>query len=71
MFTNSEYEKAKTCLYQGKAYEVHLVIGVGTDSIKHYLIPGESFVNKAKLEISWVLPTSKQVISDEFLIKKK
>ncbi|MHA1228211.1 MAG: protein NO VEIN domain-containing protein [Candidatus Hodarchaeales archaeon] len=70
MFTNSEYERAKDCLRQSKTYEVHLVTGVGTGSIKHYLIPGEVFVNGAKPEIAWILPTSKKIIQDEFLVRK-
>lgn len=70
MFTNSEYEKAKDCLRQGKSYEVHLVTGIGTDSIKHCIIPGKVFVDRAKPEIAWILPTTKKVIQDEFLIKK-
>lgn len=75
MFTNAEYEKTKDCLGQGKIYEVHLVIGVGTDSIKHYAIPGKVFVDRAKPEIAWILSTSKKVIqpemsADEFAIKK-
>jgi hypothetical protein len=70
MFTNAEYEKAKDGLRQGKSYEVHLVTGVGTGSTKHYVIPGKFFVNRAKPEISWILPTNKKVIENEFLIKK-
>lgn len=69
-FTNSEYEKAKDCLRGGKTYEVHLVTGVGTETTKHYVIPGKVFVDRAKPEIFWILPTNKKVIRDEFLIKK-
>lgn len=71
MFTNAEYEKAKDCLRQHTTYEVHLITGVGTDLTKQYVIPGKAFVNSAKPEITWILPTSKKVIRDEFLIKKE
>lgn len=69
MFTNAEYEKAKDCLRQGKSYEVHLVTGVGTDSTNHYVIPGKVFVDTAKPEIAWILPATKKLIQDEFLVK--
>lgn len=68
MFTNSEYERAKDCLRQGKTYEVHLVTGIGADSTKHYIIPGKVFVDKAKPEIAWILPTNKKVIQPEMFI---
>ena len=75
MFTNAEYEKAEECLRQSKTYEVRLVTGVGTGSTKHYVIPAKVFVDRAKPEIAWILPTNKKVIqpemsADEFPLKK-
>ena len=58
-FTNSEYEMAKRCLLEKKRYEVHLVLGVGTDSYKHFMVPGRDFIANAKPEVVWYLPVKK------------
>ena len=55
-FTNAEYEKAKECLRNNKEYEIHLVVGIGTESEKHYCIPAKVFIETAKPEIIWSLP---------------
>ena len=59
-FTNAEYEKAKECLHNNKQYEIHLVLGIGTQSMEHYRIPGRVFIERAKPEIIWVLPYEKK-----------
>ena len=38
-FTNSEYEKARTCRRNKLKYEIHLVTGIGEKLVKHYIIP--------------------------------
>jgi len=61
MFTNAEYEKAKECIRKKLVYEVHLVLGIGTKSIKHYHIPAKFFIEKAKPEVALYLPTTKEL----------
>jgi len=67
MFTNAEYEKAKECIRKKLIYEVHIVLGVGTKSIKHYCIPAKTFIEKAKPDVFWYLPTTKEL--EEFKLK--
>lgn len=71
MFTNAEYKRTKGCLRHGKIYEVHLPTSIGTHWNRHYVIPGKVFVERAKPEIAWILPTNKKIILHEFLIKKE
>lgn len=61
LFTNAEYEKAKECLRNKKEYEIHLVLGIGTQSVEHYCIPAKVFIERAKPEISWSLPIRKEI----------
>jgi len=61
MFTNAEYEKAKECIRNKLIYEVHIVLEVGTKSIKHYCIPAKTFIEKAKPDVQWYLPTTKKL----------
>ena len=61
LFTNAEYEKAKECLRNKKEYEIHLVLGIGTESVEHYCIPVKVFIERAKPEISWSLPIRKEI----------
>ena len=60
-FTNAEYEKAKECLHNNKQYEIHLVLGIGTQSMEHYCIPARVFIERAKPEIMWSLPIRKEI----------
>ncbi len=60
-FTNAEYEKAKECLRNNKKYEIHLVLGIGTQSVEHYCIPAKVFIERAKPEIVWSLPIRKEI----------
>ena len=60
-FTNAEYEKAKECIRNKLKYEVHIVLGIGTKSIKHYCIPAKTFIEKAKPDVFWYLPTTKEL----------
>jgi len=57
-FTNAEYEKAKECLRNNKQYEVHLILGIGTESVEHYCIPAKVFIERAKPEVIWSLPNT-------------
>ena len=59
-FTNAEYEKAKECLRNNKQYEIHLVLGIGTQSVGHYCIPAKVFIKRAEPEIRWSLPIRKE-----------
>jgi len=61
LFTNAEYEKAKGCLRNKKEYEIHLVLGIGTESVEHYCIPAKVFIERAKPKISWSLPIRKEI----------
>ena len=58
-FTNAEYEIAKRCLQEKKKYEIHLVVGVGTDSCKHFIVPVRDFIADARPEVMWYLPVRK------------
>ena len=60
-FSNAQYEKAKECLRNQKLYEIHLVLGIGTQSVEHYCIPAKVFIEKAKPAISWSLPIRKEI----------
>ena len=60
-FTNTEYEKARSCSKQKQKYEIHLVVGINTKSISHYIIPGDVLLKKAKPEIWWNLPIRKEL----------
>jgi len=59
-FTNTEYEKARSCRKAKQDYQIHLVTGIGSDNIKHYKIPGKELLDKAKPEVSWYLPLRKE-----------
>lgn len=61
IFTNAEYEKVKECIRKKLVYEAHIFLGIGTRSIKHYRIPAKIFIEKAKPEVSWYLPTTKEL----------
>ncbi len=65
--TNGEYEKIKECLKNKKRYELHLVIGIDSDTIFHYIVPGEFIIEKAKPEVSWALPVRKKEFQ-EFMV---
>ena len=58
-FTNTEYEKARSCRKAKQDYQIHLITGIGSDNIKHYKIPGEELLDKGKPEVSWWLPLKK------------
>ena len=60
-FTNAEHEKAKECLRNNKQYEIHLVLGIGTQPVEHYCIPARVFIEMAKPEIIWSLPIRKEI----------
>ncbi|MEW6195061.1 MAG: DUF3883 domain-containing protein [Bacteroidota bacterium] len=60
-FTNTEYEKARSCRKLKQRYEIHLVVGVDTESISHFVIPGKILLEKSKPEISWNLPIRKEL----------
>jgi len=60
-FTNAEYERAKECIRKKLIYEVHIVLGIGTRSIKHFRIPAKIFIEKAKPDVFWYLPTTKEL----------
>jgi hypothetical protein len=34
-FTNTQYERARQCLRDKTRYEIHLIVGVCSDAIKH------------------------------------
>ena len=59
-FTNTEYEKARICRRNKQKYEIHLITGIGSSAIEHYIIPGEILLDKAKPEIAWALPIRKE-----------
>ncbi len=65
-FENSEYEKARTCRRNNIPFEVHILSGIGTKSLKHFCIPGDTLLQDARPEIKWSLPMRKSM--NEFLI---
>lgn len=60
-FTNAEYEKAKESRATKKSYEIHLVLGIGTNNRRHYKIPAKVFLEKARPEIVWSLPIRQEI----------
>lgn len=54
-FTKLEYEKAKSCQREGTEYEIHLVVGIGSESPEHHKAPGKLLLDKAKREEWWSL----------------
>jgi len=54
--TDNEYKMAKMCLNKDLTYEIHLIVGINSGKIQHYIIPAKDFVNKCKQEVWWVLP---------------
>ena len=60
LFTNTEFEKARSCRKAKKKYEIHLVVGVGDASQKHYIIPGSELLEEGKPEIQWILTVRKE-----------
>jgi hypothetical protein len=67
-FTNAQYEKAKECLCNNQHYEIHLVVGIGTPSVKHYCIPAEVFIKKARREIAWALPILEEMNIENYQV---
>lgn len=63
-FTNTEYEKARACRKAKVKYEIHLIIGINGNNDntfkEHYMIPGNDLLDKAKPEVSWMLPIRKK-----------
>ncbi len=64
-FTNTEYERARECLQNHNKYEIHLLIGVGTDRMKHYKIDAKTFLDKARPEIVWSFPVRREINDHE------
>jgi len=54
-FTNTEYEKARCCRKAKQDYQIHVITGIGSESIKHYKIPAKELLDKGTPEVSWVL----------------
>jgi len=54
-FTNEQYKKAMSCRREKTKYEIHIVVGIGSESPEHYMEHGEVFLNQAEQSISWWL----------------
>jgi len=54
-FTKLEYEKARSCQREGTEYEIHLVVGIGSESPEHYMGLGKVLLDQATAEVSWWL----------------
>jgi hypothetical protein len=67
-FTNSEYEMAKLCRKRKIKYEIHLITGIGTNNVKHYIMPGNVLLEKSKPEVNWSLPIRNEF--HKYLIKE-
>ena len=65
-FTNAQYEMAKQCILAKKQYEIHIIVGIGSDSCRHYVVPARKLVERAKPEVSWYFPIRKDF--GEFLL---
>ena len=68
-FTNSEYEMAKKCRYSQKQYEIHLILGIGSENVQHYCIDANELIDHAKPEVAWSLPIRKHF--KKYLMQKK
>jgi len=67
--TNGEYEKVKECIRNKKRYELHLVIGIDSSEISHYIVHAKFIIEKAKPEVAWLLPVRTKEFK-EFIVKK-
>ena len=54
-FTKKEYEKAQSCQRKETEYEIHLVVGIGSEFPEHYTVSGKVLLNQAEAEVSWYL----------------
>jgi hypothetical protein len=52
-FTKDQHEKASSCRGKKIKYEIHIVVGIGSDSPEHYVEYGEEFLNQANESTSW------------------
>lgn len=57
-FTNLEFEKARSCRREKKKYEIHFVVGIGSESPEHHMEFGKVFLDYAEMGVSWWLPRS-------------
>jgi hypothetical protein len=58
-FSNAEYEKARACRRNKQKYEIHLIVGVGSAAVDHYMIPGQVLLEEGRPEVIWSLPIRK------------
>lgn len=54
-FTKNQYKKAMSCQKEKTKYEIHIIVGIGSDSPKHYMEHGKVFLDQAEQSISWWL----------------
>jgi len=59
-FTNTEYEKARSCRKAKQKYEIHLIVDINSSSPVHYVIPGTLLLESGKPEVTWSLPIRKE-----------
>ena len=56
MLTKDEFETVQKCKSENKKYELHLVIGIDTEQIEHYIIPADLILTTAVSAIVYSLP---------------
>jgi hypothetical protein len=52
-FTKDQHKKAMFCQKEKTKYEIHIVVGIGSESPEHYMEHGEEFLRQACQSISW------------------
>lgn len=52
-FTKDQHKKAISCQKEKTKYEIHIVVGIGSDSPKHYMEHGKVLLDQAERTISW------------------
>ena len=56
MLTKDEFETVQKCKSQDKKYELHLVIGIDSGRMEHYIIPADLILTTAVPGLVYSLP---------------
>jgi len=56
ILTKDEFETVQKCKSENKKYELHLVIGIDSEQIEHYIIPADLVLTTAVPGIVYSLP---------------
>jgi len=51
--TEQQYNKVMSCQREKTKYEIHIVVGIGSESPEHYMEHSEEFLKQAERSINW------------------